>query len=375
VCGLIRLSALRRAVVVPGRMLETARHRLPGGTIESPAPVLAGLALTTPDVSYSQDEMLDLLGLRGNAFAEEIFAACGVRTRHLDVSADSLRSSLQARTATSEDGLFRLAVDAVAQLDFDPSEIGVLVTATYYSLGGPTLGHRLMNHYGLDPATDKYHLVGVGCASAVPLLRLAAQSLRARPSQKALIVAAESVSGFLTSVDAEDEKVKVVGSALFGDGCAAALLAGVNAAEGPAVAATAVHQVPGTLDYVRFAVTGEDSHMRISRELPAIAATGLEPLVDDFLAARGLDIGAIDHWLVHPGGRGIVEGVRSGLGLTAEQIEPSVRVLAEHGNVGTPASFFVLGELMESRRPGAGELGCMVTIGPGVTIGLMLLEW
>ena len=356
-------------------MLETARHRLPSETIESGAPVLAGLALTTPDVSYSQDEMLDLLGLRGNAFAEGIFAACGVRKRHVDISAESLRSSLQARTPDSEEGLFRLAVDAVGQLDFDPAEIGVLVTATYYSLGGPTLGHRLMDHYGLDPATDKYHLVGVGCASAVPLFRLAAQSLRGRPSQNALVVAAESVSGFLTAVDAGDEKVKIVGSSLFADGCAAAVLAAADAAEGPVVAATAVHQVPDTLDHVRFAVTGEDSHMRISRELPVIAATRLEPLVADFLAARRLDLGAVDHWLVHPGGRGIIEGVRSGLGLTAEQVEPSVRVLAERGNVGTPASFFVLGELMESRRPGAGELGCMVTIGPGVTIGLMLLEW
>lgn len=356
-------------------MLETSQYRLASETLESGVPGLAGLALTTPRTSYSQDEMLDLLGLRGNSFAEGIFAACGVRRRHLDISEDSLRSSLQERTPATEEGLFRLAVRAVGELELDPAEIGVVVTANYYSLGGPTLAHRLMDHYGLDPAADKYHVVGVGCASAVPLFRLAAQALRERPAQKALVVAAESVSGFLTSVNPGDEKVKIVGSALFADGCGAALLAGADAAGGPAVAATAVHQVPGTLDHVRFAVTGEDSHMRISRDLPVIAATGLEPLVEDFLGARGLGLGAIDHWLVHPGGRGILEGVQRGLGLTDEQVEPSVRVLADHGNVGTPASFFVLGEVMESRRPGAGELGCMVTIGPGVTIGLMLLEW
>jgi predicted naringenin-chalcone synthase len=356
-------------------MLETSHYRPAGETVDAGVPVLAGLALTTPRRAYSQDEMLDLLGLRGNAFAEGIFSASGVRRRHLDISAASLRSSLQERTSDSEAGLFRLALRAVEQLDVDPAEVGVVVTASYYSLGGPTLAHRLVDHYGLDPATDKYHLVGVGCASAVPLFRLAAEALRARSGQKALVVAAESVSGFLTSVDAQDEKVKIVGSALFADGCAAALLAGAGEADGPQVAATAVHQVPGTLDHVRFAVTREDSHMRISRELPLLAATGVRPLVDEFLGTRDLDPGAIDHWLVHPGGRGIVEGVRTGLGLTEEQVEPSVRVLAEHGNVGTPASFFVLGEVMESRRPRAGELGCMVTIGPGVTVGLMLLEW
>ena len=356
-------------------MLEASRSPLLSETAEPAAPVVAGLALASPRTSYSQDEMLDLLGLRGNDFAESIFAGCGVERRQLDISESSLRSSLQERTPATEDGLFRLAVRAVDALEIDPAEIGVVVTANYYSLGGPTLAHRLVDHYGFGPDADKYHVVGVGCASAVPLFRLAGQALRDRPGQMALVVAAESVSGFLTSVGDADEKVKIVGSALFADGCGAALLGGPGAAEGPAVRATSVHQVPGTLEHVRFAVTGEDSHMRIARELPAIAATGLEPLVGEFLGSRGLGLDAIDHWLVHPGGRGIIEGVQRGLGLTDDQVAPSFRVLARHGNVGTPASFFVLGELMESRRLGAGELGCMVTIGPGVTVGLMLLEW
>jgi alkylresorcinol/alkylpyrone synthase len=82
--------------------------------------------------------------------------------------------------------------------------------------------------------------------------------------------------------------------------------------------------------------------MEISRELPAIAETGLRPLVHDFLRGQGLDLDAIDHWLVHPGGRGIVEAVQRGLGLSDEQVEPSLHVLSEYGNVGTPSAFFVL---------------------------------
>jgi alkylresorcinol/alkylpyrone synthase len=142
----------------------------------------------------------------------------------------------------------------------------------------------------------------------VPLLRLASQALRDRPGEQALVVAAESVSGFLTPVTAGDEKVKIVGSALFGDGAAAALLSLEPEGPGPEIVATAVHQVPGTLDHVRFAVTGEDSYMQIARELPEIAEKGVPGLVHEFLGRRGLDIGAIDHWPVHPGGKGIIEG-------------------------------------------------------------------
>jgi alkylresorcinol/alkylpyrone synthase len=50
-------------------------------------------------------------------------------------------------------------------------------------------------------------------------------------------------------------------------------------------------------------------------------------------------------------------------------------VLAEYGNVGTPASFFVLADTLERHRPAPGDHGLMVTIGPGVTVGLMLLGW
>jgi 3,5-dihydroxyphenylacetyl-CoA synthase len=338
-------------------------------------PRVCGVSVATPATAFSQGEMLELLGLAGNEFAEGIFARCGVRQRHLEISPEVLATTLQERTPATEEQHLRLAVEALDGLDLDSGEVGVVVTASYYALGGPTLAHRLVDRYGMDADVDKYHLAGVGCASAVPLFRLAGQALRDRPGQKALVVASESITGFLTAAQPGDGKAKVVGSALFGDGCGAALLAGGHDEPGPAVLATAVHQVPGTLDHVRFAVSGSDSHMEIARELPAIAETKLRPLVENFLRSHGLDRDAIDHWLVHPGGRGIVEGVQHGLGLSDEDVAPSIHVLSEYGNVGTPSAFFVLRTTTDLRRPETGDHGLMVTIGPGVTVGLMLLAW
>jgi len=354
---------------------------LQGGAAQ-PAPSfeparLLGLALATPPSRFTQDELLDLLGLAGDPFASSIFSRSGVGTRHLTVSEESVARTLQARTVTTEDELFRLAVRAVDELAIDLREVGVVVTGTYYSLGGPTLAHRIGDHYGLDPATDKYHLVGVGCASAVPLFRLALGCLRGWLKRKALVVAAESISGFLTAGAPGDDKVKVVGSALFGDGCAAALLDNGDAgqAPGPRIVATSVYQVPETLDYVRFRVTGDDSHLNISRELPALAESSAAGVVECFLGEQGLARADIDHWLMHPGGRGIVEALQRALGLTDEQVAPSVGVLSDFGNVGTPSGLFVLARTLDDRRPAPGDRALMLTIGPGVTVGLMLLAW
>lgn len=337
---------------------------------------VSDIAVANPASSYTQDEMLSLLGLADDDFAQAIFARCGVDRRHFELTPESLGTTLQERTAATEDQLLRLATEAIDGLGLDPAQVGTVVTATYYSLGGPTLAHKLLDHYGMDPATDKYHVVGVGCASAVPLFKVAAQSMRDHPGKHALVVAAESITGFLTAVEEDDEQVKTIGSSLFGDGCAAAVLTNGTSTGGPAIVTARQHQIEGTLGTVHFRLDADDSFMQIGRELPKLARRRLLELVGDFLADNGVDgLDAIDHWLVHPGGRGIIDGVQQGLGLSDDDVAVSRDVLAGFGNMGTPSSFYVLRETIARRDPQAGERGLMITIGPGVTVGLMLLGW
>ncbi|HEV7772721.1 MAG TPA: 3-oxoacyl-[acyl-carrier-protein] synthase III C-terminal domain-containing protein [Conexibacter sp.] len=333
------------------------------------------IAVANPASSYTQAEMLELLGLAGDDFARMIFERCGVERRHFELTPDILDTTLQERTAQTEEQLLRLATEAIDRLEIEPDQIGTVITATYYSLGGPTLAHKLLAHYGMDPATDKYHVVGVGCASAVPLFKIASQSMRDHPGKHALVVAAESITGFLTAVDEDDEQVKTIGSSLFGDGCAAAVLTNGASTDGPAILAARQHQIEDTLGTVHFRLNGDDSFMQIGRELPKLARRRLLDLVQDFLAEAGTEIDAIDHWIVHPGGRGIIDGVQNGLGLTDEDVAISRDVLARFGNMGTPSSFYVLRETIARRAPQPGERGLVVTIGPGVTVGLMLLSW
>jgi alkylresorcinol/alkylpyrone synthase len=338
-------------------------------------PRISRLEIVDPESSFSQDEVLALLGMRDDEFAQRIFARCGVRRRWLNLSRDVLATTLQGRTTRVEDELFGYATTAIERLQIDPREIGTVVTSTLYSLGGPTLAHRLVDRFEMAPDTDKYHVVGVGCASAVPLMRLVSQSLRDHPGKFGLVVAAESMTGILMGAYAEDAKAKVVGSAIFGDGCAAALLAEDPGAEGPEILSTKVHQIAGTLDAVSLELAPEDSYLHLSRDLPELAAADLGELADGFLDSAGLDRAGIDHWIVHPGGRRIIDCVQSALELSDEDIAVSRDVLANHGNMGTPSIFYVLHQTIEQQQPCPGERGLVVTIGPGITVGLMLLQW
>jgi predicted naringenin-chalcone synthase len=336
---------------------------------------IAAVSVSNSDEVLSQAQVLERLGLKGDEFAERIFARSGVKQRHLNLGADFLSRTLQGRTKEIEQELLAHSIRAVERLELDPRQIGTVISASLYSLGCPTIAHRLVDHFEMDPATDKYHITGVGCASGVPLMRLAAQTMSGHPDKHALVVAADSMSGTLMSATADDPKAKTVGSAIFGDGCAAALLSNDARADGPLILASQVHQVGGTLGAVVLDVENDGSYLHLARELPDIAGAGLPAIVGGFLRRHGLERSDIDHWIVHPGGRRIIENVESALELSHEDVATSWDALADHGNIGTPSILYVLRDTVARYEPEPGERGLLVTIGPGVTVGLMLLGW
>jgi predicted naringenin-chalcone synthase len=342
---------------------------------EQPLPRITGLSTADPGVTLDQRQMLELLGLADDEFAQRIFGRCGVQRRRMHLTPELLAQPLQGRTAEVEDRLLAWSVQAVEELKVDPARIGTVVTATLYSLGGPTLAHRLGEHFRMDPAVDKYHLSGVGCASAVPLIRLAQGALPSHPGRQCLIVGAESMSGLLAHASEGNPRSKTVGSAIFGDGCGAMLLGAGEPGEGPAVIASQVHQVPDSLGAVCMQLSPQDSYLHLIRELPDVAGEHVGGLVERFLAAQGMTGHMIDHWMIHPGGRRIIECVQQALSLPDEHVRVSFELLADRGNVGTPSIFYVIAETIAQRRPRPEEHGLAVTIGPGVSVGLMLLRW
>jgi alkylresorcinol/alkylpyrone synthase len=339
-------------------------------------PRISGLAVSDSETVLSQQQVLERLGLVGNEFAERIFKRSGVERRHLHLDSDFLARTLQDRTSQVEQDLLAHSIRAIDALAVDLREVGTVISSSLYSLGVPSLAHRLVEHYGMSPTTDKYHITAVACASGAPLMRLAAQTLHEHPDKHTLVVAAESMSSILMPAAPHDPKAKTVGSAIFGDGCAAALLSRhPRRAQGPMILASQVHQIGTTLDAVKLDLAGEHSYLHLARELPDLAGAGLPGVVGGFLRNHELERSDIDHWIVHPGGRRIIENIQSALELSREDVATSWDTLAEYGNIGTPSIFYVLKHTIERCEPQPGERGLMVTIGPGVTVGLMLLQW
>ena len=93
------------------------------------------------------------------------------------------------------------------------------------------------------------------------------------------------------------------------------------------------------------------------------------------MCARGLRRQDVSRWILHPGGRRIIEVMSERLGLTAQDLAATEAVLSEHGNMSSVTVLFVLDQILRCQRPRPCERGLLGAFGPGFGAELALLEF
>ena len=97
--------------------------------------------------------------------------------------------------------------------------------------------------------------------------------------------------------------------------------------------------------------------------------------MDGFLASQGLKRSDVTRWVMHPGGRRIIEVMAERLGLGRADLAPTEAVLSEHGNMSSVTVLFVLDEILRRERPRPGERGLLGAFGPGFGAEFALVEF
>ena len=132
---------------------------------------------------------------------------------------------------------------------------------------------------------------------------------------------------------------------------------------------------PSYIDSVGF--EQRDGRLRIilSKDLRSIAGVLAQQVISGMLCQQGLSLSGIDHWILHSGGRKVIDNVREALGLTDAQVRHSKCVLKNFGNMSSPTVLFVLDEVLRTATPRPGESGVMLAMGPGLALETALLKW
>lgn len=253
-------------------------------------------------------------------------------------------------------------------------EVDFLASCTCTGYVCPDIGSRLIAHMGLRDNVQRASIMGLGCAGAVPSLQRAVDFVRANPERKALVMAVEICSACYF-VDRTLETV--IGNAICADGAAAFLLTSDN---------TVDHRYPQIVDFETFLDTAQidqvglhhrEGKLRIvlGASVQHLAGPMIETALLRLLHRHGLSTSDIRFWIVHPGGRKVLDNVQKHFGMTDAQLRFSRTVLRNYGNMSSPTVMFVVDEVVRNGDPRPGDLGIMSALGPGMAAEVALLKW
>ena len=373
-------------------------------------PSILATAVALPEYAYTQEQVCGYVRAwlahdpEKAAKAEAILRNAEVARRHTVRPAEwyLAHTSVSERSAVYREEMVRLCEAAARQAlelaGVTAGEIGLIVSTSCTGVMIPPVESHLMNRMPFRPTTRRMPLTELGCVAGATAVSLAAQYLAAQPDSAVLIVCAELAS--LTAQMEDFSLTNIVAAAIFGDGAAATVLAGprhpraggngengragatdgkgLGAANGrlhPRILAGRGVQFPDTLEMMGFHNTDSGLKIFLSPRVPRFVREELPRYLLPFLAEQGVTLAELRHFLFHPGGRKVLEGLQRELALTREQTRLSWDVLREHGNLSSATVLFLLHRFEREVRPEPGDLGLMMAVGPGFSCELVLLQW
>lgn len=254
-------------------------------------------------------------------------------------------------------------------------EIDAFIFVSSSGMATPTIDARIMNELKLPPHVKRIPLWGLGCAGGAAGISRAHDHCLAYPEAKVLVLCIELCS--LTFQHSDMSKSNLIGTSLFADGAACALVTGEEVeavGAGFFTKATQSTLMPDSEDVMGWDIRDEGLHVVFSRDIPTIVENWLKPNTALFLDKLDKDLSEVDHFVAHPGGKKVLDAYEKSLGFSSKKTAASRNILASHGNMSSPTVLYVLKEVIDN-GPAPGEQGLLTALGPGFSSEMVWLEW
>lgn len=354
------------------------------------APRIIGVGTAVMGESYSQQELIDTFRITDSKI-RSVFLNSAIERRHLSLPAlgdDGARvletqGDLLGKHRTLAVAMGARAIDqCLKDTGATVADIRHLCCVTSTGFLTPGLSALLIREMGISPSCGRVDVVGMGCNAGLNALGVTAAWSAAHPGELAILVCAEACSA--AYVFDSTMRTAVVNS-LFGDGAAAiALTSGDPADDRPMPATTA----PRLLGFASHIVTDATEAMRydwddaqgkfsffLDPDIPYVVGAHAELVVGRLLSGTGLRRSDIRHWLVHSGGKKVIDAIRVNLGLTRHDVRHTTSVLRDYGNLSSGSFLFSYQRLVREEVTRPGDHGVLMTMGPGSTIETALVQW
>lgn len=292
---------------------------------------------------------------------EEVFTATSFEEKNKIYS--------ERMTDLGEDAL-RKALDKAG---LEPKELDGIISVSCTGIMIPSVDAFLINRLGLKQDILRLPVTEMGCAAGVSGLIYARSFLRDNSIKNIAVLALESPTSTFQHTDYS--MTNIVSAAIFGDGASCAIVSSDADSPGPSIEHQAMYHFYDAPHMMGFDLRNTGLQMVLDPVVPEVIDQHFDLLTNSFLEEKGLKISDIDHFLFHPGGKKIVQAVRDRLSPIGKDIPVTQEVLKEYGNMSSATVLYVLEEYLDKQLAKPGELGFMLSFGPGFTAQRVLLKF
>jgi predicted naringenin-chalcone synthase len=326
-----------------------------------------GLGTANPPQRYSKAECWEAfktsdwflkLDRRAHIIAETVLTKDnGIAFRSLAVESLSEvfqidPDTLHARFLANAPSLAAAAGEAaLREAKLTASEIDGLVVSTCTGYLCPGLTSYVVERLGLRADILAFDLVGQGCAAALPNWRLA-DALLTGGCRHVLSICVEVSSA---AMYLDNDPGVLISACLFGDGAGAAVLSRNAPAQRRSIEWKSFASLvnPAERNALLFQTRKGMLRNVLTRPVPGLAAEHAEQVLHTVLETAGLTMADIGTWIMHAGGRDVLEALQRRLKLCANDLRYSADMLHEYGNMSSAFVYFVLqAALKDDAEPG-----------------------
>ncbi len=313
------------------------------------ATIIAGVGAALPAGKISNDELARSV----QTSDEWIRTRTGISQRYVCSEGETTTTlaSNAARHALAEAGL-------------DRADITIVATATP-DLTFPGVSSQIQQMLGYQGVAFD---INAACSGFVHAMSIADSMMAQGDLTTALVVGADTFSNLL---DWSDRRTAV----LFGDGAGAVVL-------------KRQFGVPGVLG---FQLQGDGAFVEDLRATDGVATTqtsgfttmnggevfkhavrGMADNLTETLAAHGLDVDAVDHWVPHQANARLLQSAAKQAGISLEKV---VMTVDRHANTSAASVPLALSVAVQEKRFTAGDLVAFSAFGAGFNWGTVLYRW
>lgn len=347
-----------------------------------PHPRAFAVGTAHPPDRYSQEEFLDRFHV-ADPRARDLFRNSHIEGRYLDLPrvnedgyADESAEELIGRHKRGVLDMGRRAVEAaLAAGGLSAADVDQFVTVTSTGFLCPGISAHLTKAMGFRENVRRADIIGMGCNAALNGLAPTVEFARAHPGRVALLLCCEVCSAAYVH---DDTMRTAVVNSLFGDGAAAALVTSGDrhgATDGPTFVDFESHIIVEAIEAMRFDNVGGKLSFYLDRNIPYVIGNNVRKPVLRLLERHGLKRRHVSHWVVHSGGKKVVDSIKYNLGLTNHDVRHTRAILRGYGNLSSASVLFSLDRLREEGAAKEGDWGVMIAMGPGTAIECALMRW